>query len=73
MKVVYRVLLGIILLGSFYIHLTQAQEVEENFKCLGCHENVVSQENIYQHPPFIQQNCIMSHPQRCKITTTDRY
>ena len=61
MRLACRVVLGIILLGSFCTFLSQAQDIEENLKCLGCHENVLIQETIYKHSPFIQQNCIICH------------
>ena len=61
MKLVCRLVLGIILVGSVYILLSHAQETEENLKCLGCHGNVLGQETIYKHIPFIQQNCIICH------------
>ena len=54
-------IIGIIILGIFYIFLCSGQEMEQDFKCLGCHENIINYEKRYIHLPFEQQKCSVCH------------
>jgi predicted CXXCH cytochrome family protein len=56
-----KVVLGIVFFGYLFIFLCHGQEIGQDFHCIPCHEDVVNQENIYWHPPFLQQNCSFCH------------
>ena len=72
MKFIQRTVLGILIPGCLLIFLSYGQEMSRNMRCVQCHEKVVVQENVYQHPPFMKQNCSICHLTSQKSSPEDK-